>query len=153
MKGQKTGDRSKSTPNKDHGRSEGSFARTWWTIPPIKQSCVSVFYRGKSRFGIRSQSQPLGSTIAFWRSTARDRVPGSWRITSSLRTTRCLTGAVDCRVDVDVRLCVCAEPPCVGVPRRFKENLVRHGNRRLSWRLRHNLCHTSKSKVAGSCLA
>ena len=59
----------------------------------------------------------------------RGRVPGSWRITSSLRTTCSLTGTVDRRLDFDVRLRVCAERPSVGDPRRFKEHRVRHGIR------------------------
>jgi hypothetical protein len=43
---------------------------------------------------------------------ARGRVPGSGRITSSLRTTRSrLTGAVDRRLDVNVSLHVCAQQP------------------------------------------
>ena len=45
--------------------------------------------------------------------------PGS-NITSSLRTTRGVTGTVDRRLDVDVRLRVCAERQCVCVSRRFK---------------------------------
>jgi hypothetical protein len=51
---------------------------------------------------------------------ARRRGPRSWRITSSLRTTRSLTGTLDRRLDVDVGLRVCAERAWVGVPRRFK---------------------------------
>jgi hypothetical protein len=42
---------------------------------------------------------------------ARGRVLGSWRITSSLRTTRSLTGSVDPRLSLNVRLRVCGERP------------------------------------------
>jgi hypothetical protein len=51
----------------------------------------------------------------------------SWRLTSPLRTTRSLTAPSATRFEF--RLRVCAARPCVGVPRRFKENRVRHGLR------------------------
>ena len=60
---------------------------------------------------------------------ARGRVSGSWWITSSLRTTCSLTVTVHRRLDCDVRLRICAKRRRVGVPRRFKENRVRHGIR------------------------
>ena len=54
---------------------------------------------------------------------SRGRVPGSWRIAPSLRTTRRLTGIVDRRLDLDVRLRVCGERPWMGVPRRLRRML------------------------------
>ena len=53
----------------------------------------------------------------------RGRVPGSWRIASSLRTACGLTGIVDCRLDFDVRYVFagsdCASASCVILRRVF----------------------------------
>jgi hypothetical protein len=56
---------------------------------------------------------------------ARGRVPGGWRIASSLRTTRSLTCSADRRLCLDVRPCFCADRPRVCIPHRFQ--------RRSSW--------------------
>jgi hypothetical protein len=57
---------------------------------------------------------------------ARGRVPGSGRLTSSLRTTRSrLTGTVDRRLDVNVSLRVCAERPSVRALRPLEGERVR----------------------------
>jgi hypothetical protein len=111
-------------------------------VPHLLSWSANTSRLGEGRADATTRSDSDGRT--------RGRVPGSWRITSSLRTTCSLTGTVDRRLDFDVRLRVCGAQPCVGVPRRLKENPVRHGIRsgsiggiprrfwrRTPWRDRH----------------
>ena len=60
----------------------------------------------------RVQTPTKGPVVAF---------PEVGGLTSSLRTTCSLTGTVDRRLDLDVRLRVCAERPCVDGQRRSRK--------------------------------
>src|SRR5438093_3520271 len=79
-----------------------------------------TYYHGAANTSRVEEGRSDDTTCSDADGRTSGRVPGSWRITSSLRTTGSLTGTVDPRLDCDVRLRVCAERPCVDVLRRSR---------------------------------